>query len=156
MDSLKTDVERAESDMKQDRDKIGQMEERLKQFKPGPPEFKNLDSQITQAKANFSVEAANLRKDFLDREARVYYQTYIEVYDAVKFYAQRNNIGIILRFNGDSIDPNIREEVLGAVNKPIVYENSIDITPAILREVNRSGGNPAAANPAAIPGQRRR
>ena len=30
----------------------------------------------------------------------------------VKDYAQRNNIGFVLRFNGDPINPNRREDVL--------------------------------------------
>ncbi len=40
--------------------------------------------------------------------------------DAVKVYAQRNNLGMVLRFNGDPIDPNKREDVLRAISAVLV------------------------------------
>jgi len=45
---------------------------------------------------------------------------------------------LVLRFNGDPINANKREDVLRAINKPVVYQGGIDITPDILSGVNRS------------------
>ena len=70
-----------------------------------------------------------LRKDFMEREAKVYYQTYLEVVDAVKYYAKRHNIGLVMRFNGEPVDPNRRDDVLREINKPVVMQDQIDITP---------------------------
>ena len=36
-------------------------------------------------------------------------------------FAQQNNIGMVLRFNGDPIDPQQREDVMRAIMQPIVY-----------------------------------
>lgn len=154
MEQMKSDVEAAESALRQERQEIAKMEEALKAFQAGSPDFKRRDEQITEAKANFNLKATKQRKDFLEREAKIYYQAYLEVNDAVKYYSQHTNLGLVLRFNGDPIDPNIREDVLRAINKPVVYQNGIDITPDILRLVNRSAGVPTANNGGTIPGRK--
>ena len=124
--------------LKQERQAIAKMQERLEALKPGTPDYKQLDEQVAKAKAAFNVKASQQRKEFLDREARIYYDTYLEVNDAVKYYAQRHNLGLVVRFNGDPTDPNRREDVLRAINRPVVYQNAIDITPDVLQELNRS------------------
>ena len=79
-----------------------------------------------------------LRKDFLEREAKVYYQTYLDVNKVVSEYATRHDIGLVLRFNGEPADPNHREGVLREINKTVVFQNRIDITPDILDLLNNA------------------
>lgn len=159
MEQMKGDVEAAESALRAERQEIAKAEEAIKQFQPGSPDYKRRDEQVTEDKADFNLKATKQRKDFLERESKIYYQAYLEVNDAVKYYAQRTNLGIVLRFNGDPTDPNVREDVLRAINKPVVYQNGIDITPDILRLVNRSansspaGGADQARRNVTIPGQ---
>ena len=153
MDGMKKEMEAAEGQLKAERDSVQAKEEQRQQYNPGSPEFKQLDEQIARAKADFNLKAGRIRKDFLEREAKVYYQTYLQVNNAVQHYAQQHNIGLVLRFNGDATDPNRRESVLQAINKPVVVQNNIDITPDVLALLNR-GGNaggvaPTATRPAA-------
>jgi Skp family chaperone for outer membrane proteins len=151
MDGMKTEMEAAEGKLKAQRDAIVSKEEQRNQYKPGAPEFKQMDEDIARLKADFNLAAGRIRKDFLEREAKVYYQTYLEVSDAVKYYAQQHNIGLVLRFNGDQINPNLREDVLRAINKPVVIQNNIDITPDVLALLNRSGGAAGVAPSASRP-----
>jgi len=145
MEKMKADVEAAETALRNERQEIAKMEEALQQFQPGSPDYKRRDEQVTEAKAAFNLKATKQRKDFLEREAKIYYQAYLEVNDAVKYHAQRTNLGLVLRFNGDPVDPNVREDVLRAINKPVVFQNGIDITPEVLALVNRSAGAPGTA-----------
>ena len=94
--------------------------------------------------AEFNLKMGKLRKEFLEREAKVYYQTYLEVVDAVKYYAKRQNIGLVLRFNGEPVDPNRRDDVLREINKPVVVQDQIDITPDVLALINRDQQGGAA------------
>jgi Skp family chaperone for outer membrane proteins len=150
MKVMKQDVDGTEAQLKQERQAIAKLQERLQALKPGTPDYKQLDEQVANAKAAFNVKASQKRKGFLDREARIYYDTYLEVNDAVKYYAQRHNLGLVVRFNGDPTDPNRREDVLRTINRPVVYQNAIDITPDVLQELNRSAmAGPGAA--AAVP-----
>ncbi len=148
LDGMKTEMETAEGKLKSDRAAIQSKEEQSKQYNPGSPEHKQLDEEIARLKAEFNLTAGRIRKDFLEREAKVYYQTYLEVSNAVQYYAQQHNIGLVVRFNGDQVDPNLREDVLRAINKPVVHQNNIDITPDVLALLNR-GGTPGGVAPAA-------
>ena len=98
----------------------------------GSAEYKKMDEDIARQMAEFNLKMGKLRKDFLEREAKVYYQTYLEVVDAVKYYAKQHNIGLVLRFNGEPVDPNRRDDVLREINKPVVVQDQIDITPDVL------------------------
>jgi len=149
MEGLKKEMQAAEGKLKGERDAVQSKEEMRKQYNVGSAEFKQLDEEIARLKAEFNLSAGRIRKEFLERESKVYYQTYLQVSNAVQHYAQQHNIGLVLRFNGDQIDPNRREDVLRAINKPVVSQNNIDITPDILALLNRGGAAPAGAAPTA-------
>ena len=75
--------------------------------------------------AEFNLKMGKLRKDFLEREAKVYYQTYLEVVDVVKYYAKRQNIGLVLRFNGEPVEGEVTAELtdryLSVSNLDVLY-----------------------------------
>jgi Skp family chaperone for outer membrane proteins len=148
MEGMKTAMESADSQLKADRDTVTSKEQMREQYNPGAPEFKQIDEEIARLKAEFQLKAGKIRRDFMEREAQVYYTTFMEVSNAVQYYAQQHNIGMVLRFNGDSIDPNNREDILRAINKPVVFQNNVDITPDVLALLNR-GGTPG--NTPAVP-----
>jgi Skp family chaperone for outer membrane proteins len=151
MEQMKTAMEAADTQLKADRDAVASKEEMRQQYNPGSPEFKTVDEEVARLKAEFQLKAGKIRRDFMEREAAVYYSTFMEVSNAVMHYAQNNNIGMVLRFNGDSIDPNNREDILRAINKPVVFQNNVDITPDVLALLNR-GGTPATGNAATASG----
>jgi len=134
---MKKDMEGIETNLKAKRDQVAKIEEERNKFNPGVEQYKQLDAQLARQMAEFNLEMTGLRKDFLDREAKEYYKTYLEVVDAVGMYAQQRNIGLVIRFNGDPVDPNRREDVLREINKPVVFQNRIDITPEVLQLLNR-------------------
>jgi Skp family chaperone for outer membrane proteins len=149
MEGMKTEMEGIEANLKTKREAIAQKELHRQELNIGTPDYKQLDEELAREKANFNVEMTQLRKEFLEREAKVYHQTYLEVDDTVRYYAERNEIGLVLRFNGEPPDPNRREQVLQSINKPVVYQNKIDITPDILALLNRSERQ--ATQPGQIP-----
>ncbi|MEX2168013.1 MAG: OmpH family outer membrane protein [Pirellulales bacterium] len=156
MDGMKKEMESIEEQLKTERARVEQKEKLRDGFNPGTPEFKQADEEVTRMKADFNVHMTNLRKDFLDREATTYFETYTEVNNAVTYYCQRNNIVLVLRFNGEPVNPTRRENVLQEINKPIVYQNNIDITPDILAILNRNppagGAQPGVTAPGAPTG----
>ena len=101
-----------------------------------------MDEQLARDMSEFNLKMTKIRKEFLEREAKVYYQTYLEVSQAVGVYAQRHDIGLVIRFNGEPVDPNKREDVLREINKPVVFQNQVDITPDVLALINRDGCRP--------------
>jgi Skp family chaperone for outer membrane proteins len=137
MDNMKKEMESIETQLKADREAIAQAEQHRNTFAVGSPDYKQADENVARMMADFNLKMGKLRKDFLEREAKVYYQTYLEVVEAVNYYAKRQNIGLVLRFNGEPIDPNRRDDVLREINKPVVMQDNIDITGDVLVLLNR-------------------
>jgi Skp family chaperone for outer membrane proteins len=146
MEQMKKEMEAIETELKGDREKIAAQEQQRNQFNAGSAEYKKMDEDIARQMADFNLKMGKLRKEFLEREAKVYYSTYLEVVDAVKYYAKRQGIGLVLRFNGEAVDPNRRDDVLREINKPVVVQDQIDITPDVIMLLNRdqSSGQPVA------------
>lgn len=151
IEGLKKEMEAADGQLKADRDRLAQMEEQRNTMKPGTAEFKQLDEELARQKADFSIKQGTIRRDFLEREAKIYYTTYNEVAGAVRYFSQQNNIGMVLRFNGDPIDANQREDVMRAIMQPIVHQNNIDITPEVLALLSRGSAGAGAGAAAARP-----
>ena len=155
MDSMKDEMQGIEKQLEAERQKIVAKEEAKKGFKPGSTEFSQLDDELATMKAQFQLNMQRLRKGFLEKEAKAYYDTYQQVSQAISYYAERQKIGLVLRFNGEPADPLQREAILRDINKPVQFQNKIDITPDILAMVNRgqaaprpaAGGNAQAGRP---------
>lgn len=142
MDGMKKEMEAIETELKADRDNITKAEQHKNSLKPGTPDYKQADEQVARMMADFQLKMGSRRKDFMDREAKVYYQTYQEVVQMVDYYAKRQNIGLVLRFSSEPVDQNRREDVLREINKPVVMQNSVDITGDVLALLNQ-GQQPA-------------
>ncbi|MFM8284696.1 MAG: OmpH family outer membrane protein [Planctomycetaceae bacterium] len=149
MDRMKDEVMAAENGLKAERDRINGLMEQIKGFNVGTPEYKKLEADIAKAQGDFNVNAQLQKKDFMEREAKVYLWVYNEIERAVNQFSRDNKIAVVHRFDGEPIDDTDRNRILGSITKPIVYyDPQIDITPDILRMLN---GGAVAAQPAQQP-----
>jgi Skp family chaperone for outer membrane proteins len=152
MEKMKDEVMAAENALKAERDRINVLMEQLKNFNVGTPEHRKLEAEVAKAQGDFNVNAQLQKKDFMDREAKVYLQVYNEIERAVSQFARDNGIAVVHRFDGDPVDSSDRNRILGSITKPIVYfDPQIDITPQVLKMLN---GASVAAQPQ--PGQQPR
>ncbi len=155
MEDMKADVQQAENRVKAERDAINKLLERLKDFRNGTPDYKSLEAEIAERQADLEVKVRLQRKQFLEREAKIYYNVYQEIWQATDYFCRRHNIDMVFRFNGEKVDPEQPQSVLGEINKPLVwYDQSLDITDAILSELNRTSATPAAADRRGSPAPR--
>ena len=155
MDFYKNEAQKAEAELKKQRDDIAKKAEGLKAFQPGSPEYKRLEEELTKAESDWKLDVASKRRDFAEKESTYYLKAYQELSAAVAEYAKRSNIQLVLRFNGAPIDPNNREMVQMEVFKMVMhYDRNIDITDVVLAELNRKAT--VAAQPRTTPQQPRR
>jgi hypothetical protein len=137
MDKMKDEVMAAENGLKAERDRINGLMEQIKGFNVGTPEYKKLEAEIAKAQGDFNVNAQLQKKDFMEREAKVYLQVYTEIEKAVEQFAREHRIAVVHRFDGEPVDNSDRNQILRGITKPIVYlEPGIDITPDILKMLN--------------------
>ena len=138
MDKMKDEVMAAENALKGDRDRINGLMEQLKGFNVGTPEYKKLEAEIAKGQGDFNVNAQLQKKDFMDREAKVYLQVYTEIEKAVGQFSRERN------------------QILRGITKPIVhYEAGNDITPDILKMLNGAAVADQTGRPGAVPARTR-
>ena len=147
--------------MKADRDTVKAEIDKLKQFAQGSPSYKQQEERVATMQSQLQVKVNLQKRDFMEKEAKIYHQVYQEIQREVAYFGQRHGIGLVLRYNSTPIDPNDRQSVLAGVNKAVVFQNNIDITFDILDRLNprtsqNTGGGPAPARGGLIPGQPRR
>lgn len=135
-------VQTAEKALKDEREALIQLNKSLngedQQYKRGTPEYKQLEAEVAQRQADLQAKVALKKKEFLEREAKIYYNVYREIMDEVKAYSDRNGISLVMRFNGDPVDPTEPQTIIKELNKSVVYYNeAIDITPIILTAINK-------------------
>ncbi|HYO25837.1 MAG TPA: OmpH family outer membrane protein [Lacipirellulaceae bacterium] len=150
IEKLKVDMTAADGQLKAASDALVALQQKRDLLKPGSDQFKQIDEDLARQKAEFTIKQGTVRRDFLEREAQIYYSTYTQVSEVVRQVASQNNIGMVLRFNGDPIDPTQREDVMRAIMQPIVFQNNVDITPDVIALLGRQGG--AATTNARQPG----
>jgi Skp family chaperone for outer membrane proteins len=137
MEEMKKQVQEYDTELRGTQQALSQERERLSQFRPGSPEYDKFERELADKAAKLQVDMQLKKKDFLEREAKVYYQVYVEIYQQVREFADMNGIDMVLRHTGDEIDPNDRNSVLQGVNRALVYHRDLDITGQILDRLNR-------------------
>jgi Skp family chaperone for outer membrane proteins len=158
-ESMKKEMQAIDADVKADREKIVQTEQQRNSYTAGSAEYKKMDEDLARMMAEYQLKTQKLQKDFMERQAKVHYQAYLEIVEAINYYAKRQSIGMVLRFNSKPVDANRREDILRDINKHVVMQDQIDITPDVLAVLNRgqSGSpsspqnGPQATRPGAVP-----
>jgi outer membrane protein len=141
-EGMRAEVLRAEEVLKASRTEIESLTKRLSdlgnELRKDSPEYKQLDADLTRKKIDLSTQVSQQKKEFLEKEAKIYFSVYQEVIDEVQYFSERQRISLVLRFNGDPVTDSDPQEILKQLNKSVVYYNkAIDITPMILDSLNR-------------------
>ncbi len=151
MEAMKAKVDAAEQELKRDQEDYKRLADQLKNYQPGSPDYKKTEDDMLKKQGDLNLKVSLQKKDFMEQEGRIYFNVSREIDDAVKQIATKNNIGLVLRFNGDPVDPVDRNDILRGINKPIVYyDPRMDITPYVLQDLNRSaaaGTGPVGVRP---------
>lgn len=134
------------------RDNFKAKMDRLKEWKPGSPEFSKLESELAQDEAKMKVDVKKLNEQFIMEEGKMYYATYQEVLEEVKRYAAQMNMLLVLRYTGGEVHVDNPEEIMKEMNEQVVYYNkAIDITGAILNQLNSRRPPQVGARPQTRP-----
>ena len=130
------DVKAIDGQLRQRQKDLVARVEQLKQFKTGSPDYKELEIKIAQQDADLRVQVQLKKKDIMQREAKILANVYAEIQEEVRWFAERHGISLVVNFNRQPINSDSRESVVRGVNRPVVYQNKIDITYEILERLN--------------------
>jgi hypothetical protein len=130
-------VEQAETDVKQEKEKIRQLGETLQQFHAGTQEYVQYDTELTKRQSDLAVKVQMRKKEFIQQEAKIYFSVYQEIMAAVEDFAGQTGIALVMRFNRDPASVEKPDDVLREINKAVVWSpRGRDITDYIVQKVN--------------------
>lgn len=150
INDIKTDIDGYKEFVDTEQNKIRKEREKLDQFKPGTQEYKQVEENVARLGVELQLAGTKRQKDFMEREALIYYNAYREVETAVAEFAARSGISLVLRYSAEPMDPTKKETIMQGINRIVVYQNRLDITQFIIDRLNR--GTPTAPVSNASPG----
>lgn len=137
MSALRSEAATVEQWAQREQESLKAMAEQLKDHQPGTPTYNQIDDALVKRQKEFEAEVIKKRKEFLLREAKLHYATYQEIVNEVQYLAAANGIVMVLRFNGQQVDPNAPDDILRYINQLIVYQApELDLTPIVLQRLN--------------------
>ncbi|MFO0904465.1 MAG: OmpH family outer membrane protein [Pirellulales bacterium] len=147
LNTLKEEIKSLDAYYQGEQKKMAGQREKLGTYNPGSPEYKKLEEEVARMASDLQVEMALKQKNIAEQEAKVYFNTYKEIYKQVEVFADSYGITLVLRHNNVQMDPQKRDTVLQGVNRAIVFQRNLDITDEIVKRVN--AGAATATRPAA-------
>ena len=146
MNAIKAEAEQFKAQMEQQQAQLQQKAEPLKEYKPGSPNFNQLQAALEQETARLRTTAQQTNTDLLNREAKIYHDTYVRLQQVVAGFAEQYNIVLVIRFDSSPIDPSNRAEVVKGVNRNVIYQKDLDLTTMVIKEMESmatagAGGN---------------
>ena len=136
MKAIKAEADRLKAKITQQQEAIKQRAQQVTQYELGSPERNKLEAELEQEQAALRTKARQAEADLLNREARVYYETYQKMQTVVSSVAASNGISLVIRFDSEDIDPTNRGEVIKGVNRAVVYHRQLDLTRMISSAMN--------------------
>jgi len=156
MDDIKSDIKNYEAEVVDRRKQLDKKRELAGTFNSDSQQFRDLEKQYAKMTADLQIDMQLRKKEFMEREAKIYYQAYSELERFVGEFSAQRRIGLVIRFHGGDINAKIRASVLAGVNRPVVFfEPTLDITQPILGMVNHGVAPPKVGNQNQVPQRRR-
>ncbi len=135
MEKMKLDVMAAENGLKADADRLQAIALAAQSLRGEEQDAKQ--REFTSRQAELNLKATTMKKDFLEREARIYHQVYQEITEETTKYSKQHGAHLVFRYNSTTgISGASREEILQYINRPIVYSDVPDITDIVLAALN--------------------
>ncbi|MEL7498496.1 MAG: OmpH family outer membrane protein [Planctomycetota bacterium] len=147
MKAIRDDADRLKASITQQQEQIKNDAQELTKYGVGTPERNQLEAQLEQRQTSLRTQARQSETQLLNREARIYFDTYQQMQTVVESIAQQYGLSLVLRFDSEAIDPTNRNEVIKGVNRAVVFHRKLDLTTMVTDQLNarmaKGGSAPA-------------
>jgi Skp family chaperone for outer membrane proteins len=140
LDQIKSQIDGFENLVREKKQEIENLAGVLKTLNPGTPDYAAKEKEFASIQADLQIQVRQKSREFLEQEAKIRYDAYQEIQQHVANFCQSYGIQLVIRFNREPIDPTKPQEVQMGLNRPIVYQNSLDITQHIIDSLNPATG----------------
>ena len=143
IEALKNEVKGFEEQVnRQQRSLVDQAKQLNKQYKPGTPDYQRVEGDLAKKESELRVRMQLKRKEVYQTEAKLYYETYQQIRSTVARIAEQNQVGLVLRYDSEPLDPSDRGKVQSGVNRFVVWQNRIDLTDMVIRQLTNQASRP--------------
>ena len=136
-EDIQRDVDEFRNYMTEMQKQLRAQAEKLQMYKSGTKEYREVEEGIARLRMEVELKRAQRQKEIMEREAQAYFNAYREIEAAVARFAEQRRIGLVLHHNGEEMDPAERDSVIQGINRTIVYQDRLDITRAILDQMQQ-------------------
>ena len=145
VEKVTSDLQNYDAQFKKEQDDLKAAVEYLKQLEPGSVDYAKQEEKIANMDSRLRLEMNRKRKEVVDAEARIYFDNYSRIAEAVKLIAEYNKIDLVLRYNSEAMELENQESVIRGVMKNVVYhKESLDITAAVMQVLDQKFQTTAA------------
>ena len=114
--------------------------ERLQDFSPSSEEYRQLENELASTSANLEVERRAKTREFVQLEARLHFDTYVEISRLIAQLCEQNGFRLAMRFDSTPMTLDDPQSIPQRINGSIVYfQPQKDITDSVIRMVNQAG-----------------
>ncbi len=154
LNDLKNDLRSFQSKLLERQRQAADLQERLKAFKSGTPEYKQVEEQLSRLAAGLQADTMVGKRELATREAKLYYDAYLEVVEQVADFARRRGIALVLVNQDAPLSPEDRRSLGLVLSRHVLYHRGLDITPQIIERLNRGVAPPEVSSRPIIPQRR--
>ncbi len=141
MQNIKSEADSLKAQIQSEQESLRARAQQVSQYEVGTTERNQMEAKIEQDQAALRTRARQAETDLLNREAQIYYATYIEMQKIVEQLALKHGVSLVLRFDSSEIDPLNRGEVIKGVNRAVVYHHRLDLTKLVINTLNPQSAN---------------
>ena len=139
LQSLKGEADGFKAETQQLQTKLMEKANVLKNYQPDSAEFRQAETELAQESAALEVQQRNKLRGLMEREAKLHYDTYLQIKRAVATYCEQRSIQLVVRHDSASMNPEQPNTIMQKVNSKIVFHRpGSEITKEIVAMV--SGG----------------
>jgi Skp family chaperone for outer membrane proteins len=136
LDGLKKEAEQFKVSTQQLQQQLMSKAEVLKSYEPSSAEFRNAETELAKESAAMEVQQRDKMRVLMEREAKLHYDTYMEIKQLISMYCEQTGTKLVLRFNNIEMKPGDAASIMQRVNENIVYNRpGNDITTQIVAQL---------------------
>lgn len=96
-----------------------------------------IEIQLRQEEVALQTKARQAQTELMKSEAEAFYKTHAEVMTIVQELCQQYNVGLVLGYDSEPIDPSRPESVIRGVQRSVVYHTN-DLTDHVLHRLGQA------------------
>lgn len=121
LESLKAEADTFKEETRQLQTKLMEKANVLKNYQPDSPEFRQAETELAQESAALEVQQRSKLRNLMEREAKLHYDTYLQIKRAVSTYCEQRAIQLVIRHDSQPMDPEQPSTIMQKVNSKIVF-----------------------------------